>query len=265
MDLAMDLAARGRRRHRRGQRPRRRPLRRGRPGGPHGWQMLRGDEVGALLAEHLLELRREGVYATSIVSSSLLGKMAVAESQLYAETLTGFKWIGRVREPRVRLRGGAWLLRRPGPREGQGRHLRAADRLRHRRPGEGRRHAPCATCSTTSPGVHGLHATDQLSVRMDDLAAITGRRRPAARQPTGLARGSRGRGRRRPVEGFQRAAADHRPALPAGRQRAGGRAPVGDGAEDQVLPRGRRTRRGRGGRSGRRPDLGRGSPRRDSR
>ncbi|HEX5568726.1 MAG TPA: phospho-sugar mutase, partial [Streptomyces sp.] len=64
--------------------------------GPHGWQMLRGDEVGALLAQHLLKLRREGVYATSIVSSSLLGKMAVAEKQLYAETLTGFKWIGRV-------------------------------------------------------------------------------------------------------------------------------------------------------------------------
>ena len=64
--------------------------------GPHGWQMLRGDEVGALLGQHLLSLRREGVYATSIVSSSLLGKMAVAEKQLYAETLTGFKWIGRV-------------------------------------------------------------------------------------------------------------------------------------------------------------------------
>ena len=35
----------------------------------HVAKMLRGDEVGALLAQHLLGLRREGVYATSIVSS----------------------------------------------------------------------------------------------------------------------------------------------------------------------------------------------------
>ena len=89
--------------------------------GPHGWQMLRGDEVGALLADHLLRLRREGVYATTIVSSSLLGQLAGAEQQLYVETLTGFKWIGRVPRPRVRLRGGARLLRRPRAREGQGR------------------------------------------------------------------------------------------------------------------------------------------------
>ena len=119
--------------------------------GPHGWQMLRGDEVGALLAQHLLGRGREGVYATSIVSSSLLGKMAAAAGQPYAETLTGFKWIGRVRAPRLRLRGGARLLRRPGPREGQGRRLRADAGLLHRCPREGRRAGRCATCSTTWP------------------------------------------------------------------------------------------------------------------
>ena len=41
--------------------------------GPHGWRMLRGDEVGALLAAHLLRAGKRGTYATSIVSSSLLG------------------------------------------------------------------------------------------------------------------------------------------------------------------------------------------------
>ena len=64
--------------------------------GPHGWRMLRGDEVGALLAAHLLRRGAKGTYATSIVSSSLLGRMAQAAGQPYAETLTGFKWIGRV-------------------------------------------------------------------------------------------------------------------------------------------------------------------------
>ncbi len=61
-----------------------------------GWQMLRGDEVGALLAQHLLARGKAGVYATSIVSSSLLGAMAAAAGEPYAETLTGFKWIGRI-------------------------------------------------------------------------------------------------------------------------------------------------------------------------
>src|SRR6478752_5128879 len=64
--------------------------------GPHGWRMLRGDEVGALLAHALLQKGKQGTYACSIVSSSLLGKLAAAAGQPYAETLTGFKWISRV-------------------------------------------------------------------------------------------------------------------------------------------------------------------------
>src|SRR5690606_27557643 len=64
--------------------------------GPHGWQMLRGDEVGALLGHHLLSAGKQGVYAASIVSSSLLGKLAAAHGRDHLETLTGFKWIGRI-------------------------------------------------------------------------------------------------------------------------------------------------------------------------
>jgi phosphomannomutase len=62
----------------------------------HGWRTLRGDEVGVLLADHLLRSGVGGVYATTIVSSSLLERMASAHGMAYAETLTGFKWIGRV-------------------------------------------------------------------------------------------------------------------------------------------------------------------------
>jgi phosphomannomutase len=64
--------------------------------GAHGWQVLRGDEVGALLGDFLLRSGVEGVYASSIVSSSLLGTLAAAHGQPHVETLTGFKWIGRV-------------------------------------------------------------------------------------------------------------------------------------------------------------------------
>ena len=77
MDLAMALAAVEERRHRGGQRPQRGRRAVALPG-PHGWRMLRGDEVGALLGHHLLSLGRTGTYANSIVSSSLLGKMAAA-------------------------------------------------------------------------------------------------------------------------------------------------------------------------------------------
>ena len=58
-----------------------------------GWRMLRGDEVGVLLADFLLTQGISGRYATTIVSSSLLSQMAARHGMAYSETLTGFKWI----------------------------------------------------------------------------------------------------------------------------------------------------------------------------
>jgi phosphomannomutase len=60
------------------------------------WRMLTGDELGTLLAEDALRRGAEGVYASSIVSSSLLRRLAESHRQPYEATLTGFKWIGRV-------------------------------------------------------------------------------------------------------------------------------------------------------------------------
>ncbi|GAA0816957.1 phospho-sugar mutase [Spirilliplanes yamanashiensis] len=60
-----------------------------------GWRALRGDELGALLADHLMRRGATGTYATTIVSSSLLLAMAAARGVPYGETLTGFKWIVR--------------------------------------------------------------------------------------------------------------------------------------------------------------------------
>ncbi|WP_326549280.1 phospho-sugar mutase [Micromonospora sp. NBC_01813] len=59
------------------------------------WRMLRGDELGVLLADHLMRQGRHGRYATTIVSSSLLRALCAARGEPYAETLTGFKWIVR--------------------------------------------------------------------------------------------------------------------------------------------------------------------------
>jgi phosphomannomutase len=57
---------------------------------------LSGDQVGALLAYYLLTEKPGGAeraVVTTIVSSSLLSRMAAALGVRYAETLTGFKWI----------------------------------------------------------------------------------------------------------------------------------------------------------------------------
>ena len=61
-----------------------------------GWRMLTGDELGWLLADDALRRGTPGVYACSVVSSTLLGRMATAAGQPFEMTLTGFKWIGRV-------------------------------------------------------------------------------------------------------------------------------------------------------------------------
>ncbi|HEX7744790.1 MAG TPA: phospho-sugar mutase [Micromonosporaceae bacterium] len=65
------------------------------PDPARGWRMLRGDELGVLLADHLMRRGVRGLYATTIVSSSLLRAMCAARGMPYDETLTGFKWIVR--------------------------------------------------------------------------------------------------------------------------------------------------------------------------
>jgi phosphomannomutase len=136
-----------------------------------GWRMLRGDEVGALLAHHLLSRGRVGTYATSIVSSSLLAKLAAAAGQPHEETLTGFKWIGR-------LPGLVF-----GYEEALGycvdpEHVRDKDgvsallllcELAAQLKSEGR---GLPDLLDDIAREHGLHATDQVSVRVADLDLI---------------------------------------------------------------------------------------------
>ncbi|WP_082359827.1 phospho-sugar mutase [Rhodococcus opacus] len=67
--------------------------------GPDGWRMLRGDETGVLLGEHVLaSAPADSLVATTIVSSALLGKLAEARGARFARTLTGFKWLVRAGE-----------------------------------------------------------------------------------------------------------------------------------------------------------------------
>ena len=140
--------------------------------GPHGWRMLRGDEVGALLGHHLLALGRTGTYANSIVSSSLLGKMAAAGGPAARGDADRVQVDQPRARARVRLRGGARLLRRPRPREGQGRRLRAPADLRDGRRRPRPRAAASTTCSTTSPPSTACTRPTSCRSAFDDLAEI---------------------------------------------------------------------------------------------
>ena len=61
-----------------------------------GWRRLQGDEIGWLLGDHILRHTKGGdrLVITTLVSSSLLSKMAAEYGVRFAETYTGFKWIG---------------------------------------------------------------------------------------------------------------------------------------------------------------------------
>jgi phosphomannomutase len=61
-----------------------------------GWRRLQGDEIGWLLGDHILRHTTgdDRLVITTLVSSSLLAKMAKEYGVEFAETYTGFKWIG---------------------------------------------------------------------------------------------------------------------------------------------------------------------------
>lgn len=62
------------------------------------WRALSGDEIGCLLADHLLTYGDGGperIVATTVVSSRLLSRIAEDHGVGYVETLTGFKWLAR--------------------------------------------------------------------------------------------------------------------------------------------------------------------------
>ncbi|HEY7042283.1 MAG TPA: phospho-sugar mutase [Nocardioidaceae bacterium] len=137
----------------------------------HGWQMLRGDEVGALLADHLLRRGVRGVFATTIVSSSLLGEQARAAGVDFAETLTGFKWIGRVPglafgyEEALGYCAAPDLVR---DKDGVSALVRVAE-LAAELKASGK---SLLDRLDEIAARFGLYATDQLSVRVDDVTRI---------------------------------------------------------------------------------------------
>ncbi|MEU4655224.1 phospho-sugar mutase [Streptomyces sp. NPDC023723] len=151
-----------------------------------GWRMLRGDEVGALLAAHLVNRGATGTFAESIVSSSLLARIAGAAGLPHTETLTGFKWIARAEGLRYGYEEALGYCVDPdGVRDKDG--VTAAllvTELASVLKAEGRTLLDLLDDLAVA---HGLHATDQLAVRVEDLAVIAdAMRRLREHPPTAL-------------------------------------------------------------------------------
>ncbi|MCQ4212280.1 phospho-sugar mutase [Streptomyces longispororuber] len=146
------------------------------------WRMLRGDEVGALLAAHLVKRGVTGVLAESIVSSSLLGRIAEAASLPYEETLTGFKWIARVEGLRYGYEEALGYCVDPeGVRDKDG--ITAALLVAELASGLKEQGRTLLDALDDLALAHGLHATDQLSVRVDDLSVIAAAMHRLREQP----------------------------------------------------------------------------------
>ncbi len=158
------------------------------------WRLLTGDELGSLLAwwtierAHRFELPAPtGVMACSIVSSTLLMRIAQAAGLHAQQTLTGFKWIGRVPDLEFGYEEALGYCVAPdiaADKDGITAGLRIVEMAATLK-AEGRSLLDALEAIYAE---HGLHATSQLSVRMSDPAAIRGAvQRLREQPPTALA------------------------------------------------------------------------------
>jgi phosphomannomutase len=137
-----------------------------------GWRALTGDELGVLLADHLIRSGRTGTYATTIVSSSLLSKLCAARGVPFGETLTGFKWIVRAADDLAygyeEALGFCVLPEVVRDKDGISAALLVAD-LAAALKAEGR---TLQDRLDELAAEFGRHATGQISVRVEDLRQI---------------------------------------------------------------------------------------------
>ncbi|GAA3471620.1 phospho-sugar mutase [Nonomuraea roseola] len=147
------------------------------PLGDGTFRMLTGDEVGGLLGEHVIaHTSGDRLVATTIVSSSLLGRIAHSYGVRHTETLTGFKWI---------MRAGEGLIY--GYEEALGYSVGGPHGLPvHDKDGIGAALTVAGIAATAKlvgrtlldllddqARRYGLHATSQLSFRVADLSLIS--------------------------------------------------------------------------------------------
>jgi phosphomannomutase len=136
-----------------------------------GFRMLTGDQTGVLLAELLLRRGAVGTYGSSIVSSDMLGRQAAAHDRRWQQTLTGFKWLGKIDDLVFGYEEALGYSVAPHvARDKDGvSAILAVLELAAELKAEGR---TLLDLLDDLYREHGLHATGQLSVRVEDLSII---------------------------------------------------------------------------------------------
>jgi len=137
------------------------------------WRMLRGDELGVIFGEWIARTSPHGTFGNSIVSSSILRKISAHYGIDFKEVLTGFKWLAKIEDLTFGYEeaiGYAVDSETVNDKDG----ISAAIFL--------------AQIATDLAAVgkdlndlldevwqrHGFHATEQISIRVADMGAITG-------------------------------------------------------------------------------------------
>ena len=136
------------------------------------WRMLRGDELGVIFGEWIARTTPQGTFGNSIVSSSILRKISSHYGIDFKEVLTGFKWLAKIEDLAFGYEeaiGYAVDSETVNDKDG----ISAAIFL--------------AQIATDLAAVgkdlndlldevwkrHGFHATEQISIRVADMRAIT--------------------------------------------------------------------------------------------
>jgi phosphomannomutase len=145
------------------------------PGTGGAWRLLTGDEVGSLLGWWIAagnrRLARRSVFAESIVSGTMLERIAASANLEYEQTLTGFKWIARVPDLAYGYEEALGYCVDPGAvrdKDGITAALMVAE-IAGRMKESGR---TLLDVLDDLDRLHGVHATTQVSVRVTDLARI---------------------------------------------------------------------------------------------
>jgi phosphomannomutase len=137
------------------------------------WRNVRGDEVGTALGKYLIDshnLKNKSM-ANSLVSSTLLSKIAKHNQINFFETLTGFKWISKI--PNLAFGYEEALGYCVDPEVVNDKDGISAAVLIAQLIDELKNKGRSFDDYLDDIGVEfGFHATDQISVRVDDLAQI---------------------------------------------------------------------------------------------
>ena len=137
-----------------------------------GWRMLRGDELGIVLGEWIARSKPTGIFANSIVSSSALRKICTHYGITFEEVLTGFKWLAKIEDLAFGYEeaiGYAVDSENVNDKDGISAAIFVAQiAMDLKRDG--------LTISDLLNEVwarHGFHGTEQISIRVTDMSAIT--------------------------------------------------------------------------------------------